>query len=1025
MPAALREGLYEHLVTEALAAAVADARAQVSERPLDPADAHLLLARHVARHVERALLTIPTKDRPQGQSQLADAFLARVAELTAVDLTDQRVAQPPRRLDAVYRTAEPVRPTTPLSSSTLLTRNRAEPALGQELAREIASSDEVDALVAFITVGGVRALRDGLESFSRHGGKLRVLTTTFSGTTEVEALESLARLPGVEVRISYDTRRTRLHAKAWLFRRASGLHTAYVGSANLTQTALGAGQEWMVKVCAADLPHVIEKFEGTFDSLWNDPEFEPFGGTPAERDRLRRALQTERGTGGNDDATVLFALRPFPFQEEILDRLEAERTLHHRTKNLVVAATGTGKTVIAAFDYLRQAQKLGLPPRLLFIAHRRELLEQARTTFRSVLRDASFGELWTDGALPKTWDHVFATIQSAARELLPRLGAEHFRYVVIDECHHAPADSYQHLVPAIRPDILLGLTATPERADGKSLLGDFDGHVSAELRLWHALDKQLLVPFEYYGVSDGTDLHKLRWSRTGYAISELSKLYTGNDARVDLALAQLQRRVLDVRKVRALAFCVSVEHAEYMAKALTARGLPAMAVHGGTDDAARADAPRRLREREVNVLCTCDLYNEGVDLPFVDTLLLLRPTSSATLFLQQIGRGLRIDHGKLSCLVLDYIGQHRSEFRFDNLYAALTGIPRARIKKDLEEGFPYLPSGCVLQLDPVARERVLATLKASLQNRLITDLKELAEQGTPTLAQFLEATGRDVEEVYRNDGSWTKLKAEANLVPANDRDTDDLTRRLGWLLHVDEPSRLDAWTTVLHRAAANAPLELSPYDRRRLHMLDFQLDHRGGVLRIAEDTARDLAHRPVVHAELTELAEHLRERIAFAPDRYPVDTWPLALHRRYARREIVTAIGYLDAGDKRTIPQAGILKLEEERREILLVTLDKSASSFSPTTRYRDYAISANRFHWETQGAAAIDRESGRRYLQSPANGWRFYLFVRETPDAPYAFLGPVRYLSHAGDRPIGITWELETPMTAGLFDRFATLAQG
>lgn len=458
MTTALAEGLYEHLVTQALARGIDAARTEVSLRDLGPDDAHVLLARHVARQVERALLAIPREQRSEKQTQV----VAAVLELLGRDFAEEAIAPPPRRLDRVgHRRIE--RPTTPLSSSTLLTRNRTEPALGQELARELASADEVDALIAFITVGGVRALRDALESFANRGGRLRVLTTTFSGTTEVDAVESLARLPGVEVRISYDVRRTRLHAKAWLFRRRSELHTAYVGSANLTQTALGAGQEWMVKVCAADLPHVIDKFRGTFDSLWNDPEFEPFTGEEADRDRLRRALHAERGTSGERAASVLFTLRPFPFQEAILDRLETERALHGRTRNLVVAATGTGKTVIAAFDYLRQTEKRGLRPRLLFLAHRREILEQARATFRNVLRDHDFGELWTDGALPARWDHVFATIQSAAPELHARLGPEHFRHVVVDECHHVPADSYQRVVPQLRPDVMLGLSSIGSR----------------------------------------------------------------------------------------------------------------------------------------------------------------------------------------------------------------------------------------------------------------------------------------------------------------------------------------------------------------------------------------------------------------------------------------------------------------------------------------------------------------------------------------------------------------------------------
>jgi superfamily II DNA or RNA helicase/HKD family nuclease len=1009
----LPEGIYEDLVTREVADALdrlPPTRADVGL--LDLAELSSTLAKHFGRELERALRSLKEDD----QVSAIEALLLRLGEVAPETRSDDaRIVPPPRRLEAVYRSAAPLRPTTPLSSSTLLTRNRAEPALGHELSREIGSADALEMLSAFITLGGVRVVRDALERFARRGGKLRVLTTVFTGTTEVEAVDALARLEGAEVRISYDIRRTRLHAKAWLFERNSNLHTAYVGSANLTATALGTGHEWMVKACAADLPHVIDKFRGTFESLWNDGEFEPYDPkSEADRTRLGKALRAERPTG-TSSIVQLFTLRPFPFQEEILDRLGAERTLHLRYRNLVVAATGTGKTVIAAFDYARYAQRAGTLPRLLFLAHRRELLDQARTTFRHVLSDAAFGELLGDGETPERWEHVFAMVQTAANGLADRVGAEHFRFVVLDECHHAPADSYQRVIRYLNPEILLGLTATPERADGKSLLPDFGGRIAADLRLWHALERQLLVPFEYYGVSDGTDLTRIRWTRTGYAASELASVYTGNEARVDLVIAQLQRRVMDLRSVRALAFCVSVEHAEFMARALSARGVSAMAVHGGSTAEERENAPKLLSARDVNVLCTCDLYNEGVDLPFVDTLLLLRPTSSATIFLQQIGRGLRVHPGKSTCLVLDFIGQHHAEFRFDELYGALTGIPRAKLVNAVEDEFPFLPSGCVLDLDLVARERVLSSIKRVLptNDRLVRELREFGSQGTSvSLKSYLEATGREVEDVYRA-GGWTPLLAQAGLKPAVDEETADLSRRLGWLLHTDEPARLRAW-------ASEKP---DDYERR-MTMLDFQLHHRG-VLREPAATRGYIASRPAIREELSQLAQVLEDRIALAIDVYPIPEWPLALHRHYARREIVAAIGFVKAGDKGKTPQGGIIKLESERREILLVTLDKSSASFSPTTRYRDYAISRTVFHWETQTIASASRPSGRRYIESPGNGWSFYLFVRTDSDATYAFLGPARIKSHVGDRPIAITWDLERAMPAVLLEQFATLAQG
>lgn len=1019
MSRVLPDGLYERVVTAQLADELAQVEAGRSTvlDDVEDADAKGVLARHLAREVERLLANLSTEDA----TELAGRLLGQIAELGAGRGLDaeviraQGVVAPARQLMAIHRAAVPERPMTPLSVSTLLTRNPSEPAIGHELAREIATADRIDAIVAFVTVGGIRRVREQLERFARAGDgsatRMRVLTTTFSGATEREALDMLARLPGVAVKVSYDVRRTRLHAKAWLFHRESEATTAYVGSANLTATALGDGHEWMMKVCKADLPHVIGTFAGTFETLWRDPEFEAYDpGDEGHRRRLGAALRAERGEASS--ITTLVALRPYPFQEEILDRLEVARRVHGRHRNLVIAATGTGKTVIAAVDYARLAQKVGVRPRLLFLAHRKEILERSRDTFRHALQDGAFGELCVGGKEPELFEHVFASIQGAGR-LVGELGPQHFRHVIIDECHHLPADSYQAVIRTLQPEQLVGLTATPERHDGKSLLPDFGGHIAAELRLWHALDRQLLAPFDYYGVSDGTDLRRVRWSRSGYDLDELAGLYTGNQARADLVLAQLGERVADVRQVRALGFCVSVDHAEFMAAQFSARGVPAIAVHGGSDAVVREDAPRRLRAREVNVVFTCDLYNEGVDLPFVDTLLFLRPTSSATLFTQQLGRGLRLDGEKRSCLVLDFIGQHREEFRFDGVLAALTGLPRPRLREAAAVGFPFLPSGCSVVLDAQARERILDALRVVLggAKRIAAELRELeASAGRPLrLAEFLEQSGRALDEVYGDHG-WAKVRALAGGVDV-DEDAADLSRRLGWMAHIDEPARL---------ACYRAGVVGDAMDRVRWQMLGALLQHRG-VLKGAEDVVAELG-TPAARAELSELDEVLVEGIPLAEDRYPEPAWPLALHRHYVQREILVAVGEVVPGQKTKAIQAGVLGVDG-KRELLFVTLDKSGRGFSPTTRYRDFAMSRSHFHWETQSSASVSK-TGRRYVD-PSLGWTFHLFVRMQQADAFAYLGPVAYESHEGDRPIAITWKLAHAMPAALFDRFATLQSG
>ena len=1014
----LAPGIYEHPYTRELAAR-ADISGEVGLETVKVEQLAPMLARHLGREIERVLEHLPLELAADASARLL-AVLAEVAQQAKRipdDLAGQALAPPPRRLMSVGAVAAGRRrPATPLARSTLFTRSHGEPRLQAELAHEIESADRVDVLIAFITIGGVRALREAFDRLvlqTGSGPRLRVLTTTFTGTTEVEAVEALAALPGAEVKVSFDTRRTRLHAKAWLFHRASGLSTAYVGSANLTATALGAGHEWMLKVSATDLPHVVDHFGGTFETLWQDPEFERYHlGDDLQRARLRAALRGERGASVGDGPLTLFTLRPFPFQLAILDRIEAERALG-RLRNLIVAATGTGKTVIAAFDYARRARTHGVNPRLLFLAHRIEIVSQARDTFRHVLGDAAFGELVSGGHEADRGDHVFATIQSAS-DLAARFPAEHWDHVIIDECHHLPASSYQSVITRLRPGILVGLTATPERGDGRSLLPDFDGRIAAELRLWHAMEQQLLAPFDYYGIADGTDLRRVKWSRKGYDAGELGGVYTGNEARARLVLRQLERRVADVRKVRGLGFCVSVHHAEYMAARATELGVPAIAVHGGSPAELRDDIHRRLREREVNLVFTCDLYNEGVDLPFVDALLLLRPTMSATLFLQQLGRGLRLHEGKDACLVLDFIGQHREEYRFDAMLGALTGQPRAKLKVSVEQDFPLLPSGCAVSLDPVAREQILASLKRTIGSgakRLGEELRELSTQrATPLgLAEFLDETGRELEDVYTDGFGWRQVQAIAGVAAAT---ADDLERSrvLGRLLHVDDPAQLAAVTTL---AAGTAPAEV-----RRTLMLDAQVTARG-VLRAAEITAAYFRGQ----TELTQLANLLADASVPRIPIYPESDWPLALHRRYERREIVAAVGDRGVGDKISIPQGGILKLDDSKRELLFVTLDKSGGDFSATTRYRDYAISPDQFHWETQSAASV-ATSGRRYVESATNGWRFFLFVRVAPTDPFHFAGPVTYVKHEGDRPIAITWALVHSLPPDLFDHFAVLAQ-
>ncbi len=427
----------------------------------------------------------------------------------------------------------------------------------------------------------------------------------------------------------------------------------------------------------------------------------------------------------------------------------------------------------------------------------------------------------------------------------------------------------------------------------------------------------------------------------------------------------------------------------------------------------------RLERRELNVVFTCDLYNEGVDLPFVDTLLLLRPTQSPTVFLQQLGRGLRLHPGKSACLVLDFIGHARAEFRFDRLFTALTGIPRGRLVSAVEAGFPTLPSGCSIRLDPVAREEILALLRQTLQGglrRLTQELEAIARARghDVTLAQFLEDSGRTLDEVYRPpiDG-FTSLRRAAGL---DDEDfTEDerrIARGLAQLIHVDDPAQLDLMERLARGEAAG--------DGRRLLMLGYQVWHAVDDKFDGAEVVRRFSRAPRHRRELGQLVEVLRDGVGLAPVAEVPEGWTLQLHRAYERREVLAAVGAWTSARKPSHREGRVAVGEED--ELFFVTLVKDEARFSPTTRYRDYALSRDLFHWQSQSGTSDTSPTGQRYVQ---NGARFWLFVRRSPGEAFRFLGRVQYVTHEGRRPMSITWRLSHPMPAGLYQQYASLQVG
>jgi superfamily II DNA or RNA helicase len=860
--------------------------------------------------------------------------------------------------------------------------------------------------------------------------------------SEVRALEFLSKLPNTEIKISYQTNLERLHAKSYIFERYSGFDTAYIGSSNLSHSALTKGLEWNIRITDRENPHIIEKAKATFEHYWNSIEFENFeiGGI----EKFRKALHSEKDKGRSMRITEFTRFTPMAFQKEILDKLKLEREQYNRFRNLIVAATGTGKTVISAFDFKRFYDK-NKHARLLFIAHRREILVQACRTFRSVLSERNFGQLWVGDTKPElgNLNHLFISVQTfnSKKQLFSeRFPKDFYDFIIIDEAHHSQANSYRDLFELFDPEILLGLTATPERMDGQSLLPDFCDKIAAEIRLPDALKLKLLSPFHYFCITDDSvDLRNISWSAGKYDASELSRVLITNE-RTKLIIEAIMHYLTDPFNCKTLCFCSSKEHAEFMSNELNSAGFKAtFLVSGGNRDSIveRNSIHQQLKDGRINYVCVVDIFNEGVDLPEVDTVLFLRPTESLTVFLQQLGRGLRISENKDCLTVLDFVSQAHVKYNQAQRFRALLGKTDSNITNEIENGFPGLPMGCSIKMEKQAKEYILSNIKSSIFNlaKLTYEIRNFAHHSNVplTLSNFLKINELDIRSLYKNGYTWSKLKENANIFKFPEGlYYDQLNKGLRRLVHIDSPEYLKFIRNLVENNFQ--PIELDGKTERFALMFYYDIWQKGigdfGFSSIY-DGIRRINDYHVIKDEISEIVAYLADNLNHTTKLFEMPFLNiLEIHSRYSRDQILAA--FAKSTPERPFPsQEGVILLNDIKVELLLVTLNKSDKDFSPTTQYEDYAISETIFHWQSQNKVRPETPTGISYIRHKEQHKTLLLFVRENKKdsygftMPYYFLGPVEYVSHRGSRPMSINWRLEEPMPAYVWKSAGKMAVG
>ena len=1020
----LIEGTYENLITDGLKREMLTSSEKgliCKQEDIDGAESPNMLTEHLSRIIRNRLSdeNLTTEERAAFANRLID-FLGEEKEEKVVDDKQMLAAvvsrQEEARLKATNSTL--VRPLTGFRVSNLFTGGQSHVSLSSEIERDIESADSICMIVSFLKLSGVNLIYDHLKRFcSNPQHRLRIITTTYCGVTDAKAVERLASLPNTEIRISYNTQIERLHAKSYIFERNSGFSTAYIGSSNLSKSAQTDGLEWNIRVTNVENPHIINAALATFDIYWNSHNFEDFheGGI----EKLYKELQKVREPNLATDVLAKYTI--LPHQKQILDKLAVIREGGVR-RNLIVAATGTGKTVISAFDYKVFTEQTEGTHRLLFVAHREEILKQSRRTYRSVLLDANFGDIWVGDSRPLNGiDHLFISVQtfnSKYERIFSGLPADYYDYIVIDEAHHLVADSYRKIISKFTPKLLVGLTATPERMDGVSLLPDFDNQISAEIRLPKALDEGLLTPFQYLCISDETDLtdeELMQGDR--YVATKLTEKLC-NRERVGLIVNRLQYYLADERKCRALGFCATKKHAQFMAEEFRRVGLKA-AYLTSDNDAERLSLNKQLAKGEINYLFVVDIFNEGVDIPAVDTVLFLRPTESLTIFLQQLGRGLRLYPGKQQLTVFDFVAQLNQKYDFASRFRSLLTRTDKSVVDQVKNGFTLLPHGCSIHMEEKAQEYVLQNIKAAIYNkaRLVKELRTYTH--TPTLAEFIENNGQDVQLIYKGRYCWSSLKREAGMCDyPEDENTKLFVKGIGNLVHVNTVSYLNFIRKVM-LAKGNVKCN----DEREetfavmlYYTLFIDKISKVGVKSISE-ALRRLADYPMFISEILELTDyllaHLETKTFSVGEGMPMG---LEQYGCYTREEVFAIFKRQTANKKMQGSVAGVFNIEELNTELFFVTLNKSDKDFSAETMYNDYVVSENEFRWESQNTDS-HQGKGKRFVEQKKNGKKFLLFVRENKKdgygntCPFICFGLVDYIRSKDDKPMKINWQTHQPI--------------
>lgn len=876
--------------------------------------------------------------------------------------------------------------------------------------RGLDNADDVRIAVAFTRCSGLGLLIDPLREVTERGGRVRILTSTYQSITQPEALETLRRMPRVETRVQSGS--VGFHAKFWWFHGSSGSE-CWAGSSNLTKGGLATNLEWNVRRVDSA---VLDVTRSQFDGLWCREDVHALDDEFIRTYRQIYLESTVPRTDGTQWATELRdQVKPNQAQVEALLCLNALRSRGER-RAAVIAATGVGKTYLAAFDVLQCHAHTAL-----YVSHRLEHLLQARRTFSHVFGSSRTLGVVGGGHDEPDADIVFATVASLSRR--PELAARNFEYLIVDEFHHVEAPSYEVLRPLRDRAFLLGITATPERQDGHDVLAWCDWNIAYEVRLPEAIDRGWILPFHYFGIADETvDFLRIPWRKLDEVEDALSV-----ESRAQHVLQHALERGFDGRKRATIGFCAGRKHARFMADAFVRRGQTAVAVLGDQPVDQREDVYRRLADVNdpLEWVFVSDILNEGVDIPAINSVLFLRPTESATLFLQQLGRGLRLFPGTEVLTVLDFVGHHRSAWLTLNAFDSPSGGGR---RTEIADGVAIKPPrACEVVLQRRTQE-ILAKVAR------FTTKREACDDAYTRLRLELGRTLLPVDLWNRNDvpglgefrsayRSWVACQKANNDEPVWSQGLADDHPVYAFLRVIEgdwQAQRVSPYALVWGLCEQPDSPEKG-YDIFFERWTQWKAERSSLQSSKTWDTVRRKLGTALVGDQLNPLIRErldealLREvegRLLYTVNsdhkkrhggvlRTPAD---LNLFSRYDRPEIIRHFGI---NYDPTSHNTGMLWFGQEG--VIITKLN--TSSAKTQHQYMNRLIDDRTFLWTSQNQMRTDNETGRRVVDHKARGLQLHLFLQPRSHEPAYYLGVGDVFKTEGNGPMRVWFNLFRPI--------------